>query len=150
MLLTLLGTGRAEAQAVQTEPKGQEAEDPALVAEEQKILSDNIAAAEAWLKLIDSGNYAESWETASTTFKLTIGKDEWVKAEEKLRKPLGALVSRKLLEQLPKQNPKGLPAGYYMVLVYQTDFTNRPKANELLTMALESDGKWRTLTYQAR
>lgn len=121
-----------------------------LTPEEQKILADNAADALRWLALIDQGRYAESWDAASKTFQLTIKRDEWVKAEEKLRRPLGAVVSRTLLQQLPKQNPKGLPEGYYMVLVYQTDFANRPKANELVTMALESDGKWRVLTYQAR
>lgn len=144
---TLLCSGRADAQAVQT---AQQPTQAVLTPEEQKILTDNADAAAAWLKLLDEGKFGESWDVASKTFQLTIGKDEWIKAEDKLRKPLGALVSRTLLQQLPKQNPKGLPEGYYMVLVYQTDFSNRPKANELLTMVLESDGRWRALTYQAR
>ena len=121
-----------------------------LTPDEQKILTDNAQAANAWLKLIDEGKFGESWDAGSKTFQLTIKRDEWIKAEEKLRKPLGTVVSRKLLQQLPKENPKGLPAGYYMVLIYETDFSNRPKANELLTMVLESDKQWRTLTYQAR
>lgn len=121
-----------------------------LTPEEQQFMEDNAAASLSWLKLIDAGNYAGSWDAASTTFKLTIKRDEWVKAMEKLRKPLGTVVSRTLLQQLPKQNPKGLPEGYYMVLVYQTDFSDRPKANELVTMILESDRKWRVLTYTAR
>lgn len=146
LLLTLVGSGSAQEQAPVAAPAGQ----TPLTAEEQKILSDNAAAALQWLNLIDQGKYGESWDYASKTFQLTITKNEWTKAEEKLRRPLGTVVSRTLLQQLPKQNPKGLPEGYYMVLVYQTNFSNRPNANELLTMILESDGQWRVLTYQAR
>lgn len=148
MLLT--GSALAADGAVGTAPAGTTTGQPALTAEEQKILTDNANAALSWLKLIDDGHYAESWDAGSKTFQLTIGRNEWVKAMEKLRKPLGTVVQRTLLQQLPKQNPKGLPEGYYMVLVYQTNFSNRPQANELVTMQLESDGRWRTLTYQAR
>lgn len=144
MLLTFSGAAEAQV-AAPAAPQQQ-----ALTPEEQKILADNAADALKWLTLIDQGKYGESWDAASKTFQLTINRNEWIKAEEKLRKPLGTVVSRQLLQQLPKQNPKGLPEGYYMVLVYQTNFTNRPNANELVTMALESDGRWRVLTYQAR
>lgn len=148
LLLTLASNAGAQESAVMAPPANPQAQ--GLTAEEQKILADNAADALRWLTLIDQGRYGESWDAASKTFQLTINRNEWIKAEEKLRKPLGAVVARQLLQQLPKQNPKGLPEGYYMVLVYQTDFANRPKANELVTMVLESDGRWRVLTYQAR
>jgi Protein of unknown function (DUF4019) len=151
MLLTLLGSAAADERAATAAPTdNKEPKNAALTAEEQKILADNAAAALSWLQLVDNGKYEDSWNAASKTFQLTIAKNEWGKAMEKLRTPLGRVVSRTLLQQLPKQNPKGLPEGYYMVLVYQTDFTDRHKANELLTMVLESDGRWRVLTYQAR
>ncbi|MCE5318253.1 MAG: DUF4019 domain-containing protein [Parachlamydia sp.] len=147
LLLTLASHAGAQEPAVMAPPSPQA---QGLTPEEQKILADNAADALRWLQLVDQGKYGESWDAASKTFQLTIGRNEWIKAEEKLRKPLGAVVARQLLQQLPKQNPKGLPEGYYMVLVYQTDFAGRPKANELVTMVLESDGRWRVLTYQAR
>lgn len=147
MLLALAGSAGAQ---VAAPPAPANPQQQGLTPEEQKILADNAADALHWLNLIDQGQYGESWDAASKTFQLTINRNEWIKAEEKLRKPLGAVVNRQLLQQLPKQNPKGLPEGYYMVLVYQTDFANRAKANELVTMVLESDGRWRVLTYQAR
>lgn len=120
-----------------------------VTADEAKDLKDSLASAESWLKIVDSGNYGESWNTASNTFKFTIKKDEWIKAEEKLRQPLGRLISRKLVEQRPAKNPKGLPAGDYMVIYFKTSYTNRPEANELITLVKSDDGVWRVLTYHS-
>lgn len=114
-----------------------------------KDLADTASVAAQWLKLIDDGKYGDSWDFGSKTFQFTIKRDEWVKAQEKLRQPLGKLSSRKLIEQRTAKNPKGLPAGDYMVLYYKSSFSNRPEANELVTMVRESDGNWRVLTYHA-
>jgi hypothetical protein len=113
-------------------------------------LKDSVAAANQWLSLVDSGHYPESWDAGAVTFKFTITRPEWTKAMEKLRQPLGTVTSRELLEQRTAKDPKGLPAGEYMVLYYKTAFSNRPDANELITEVKESDGKWRVLTYHAR
>lgn len=120
-----------------------------VAADEAQDLRDSLAAAESWLKIVDSGDYGASWDAASNTFKFTIQKAEWVKAEDKLRKPLGKLISRKLIEQRPAKNPKGLPAGDYMVIYFKTSFANRPEANELVTLVKSDDGIWHVLTYHS-
>lgn len=120
--------------------------DPVL----QANLRDSAIAADKWLKLLDNGDYGSSWDAGAVTFKFTISKSEWTKAMQKLRQPLGSVQSRTLLEQRTAENPKGLPAGHYMVLFYKTAFANRPNGNELVTMVQESDGSWRVLTYQGR
>lgn len=120
-----------------------------VAADEAQDLRDSLASAENWLKVVDAGNYGESWNAASNTFKFTIKKDEWIKAEEKLRKPLGKLISRKLVEQRPAKNPKGLPAGDYMVIYFKTVYANRHEANELVTLVKSDDGVWRVLTYHS-
>lgn len=120
-----------------------------VAADEAQDLRDSLAAAESWLKIVDSGNYGDSWSAASNTFKFTIKKDEWIKAEDKLRKPLGKLISRKMIEQRPAKNPKGLPAGDYMVIYFKTSYSNRPEANELVTLVKSDDGVWRVLTYHS-
>lgn len=107
----------------------------------------NVAA--QWLKLLDDGRYDDSWDYASPIFQFTIKKNEWNKAQQKLRAPFGRLISRQLVQQMPAKDPKGLPKGDYMVLGYQSAFSNRPEVRELVTMVKDSDGKWRVLTYQA-
>lgn len=114
-----------------------------------QAFDDTANVAAQWLKLLDDGRYNDSWDYASQIFQFTIKKDEWNKAQQKLRAPFGRLISRQLVQQSPAKDPKGLPKGNYMVLGYQSSFSNRPQVRELVTMVIESDGKWRVLTYQA-
>lgn len=127
------------AAAQETEPKV--AADPSL--------EQSAKAADAWLKLMDEGNYDETWDKSSATLELLIPKSHWKSLMSALRKPFGSVRSRKLIEQRPAFNPAGLPKGEYMVLVYSTSFSSRPNAHELVTMVKESDGNWKVLTYQA-
>lgn len=115
----------------------------------EKYVADSQKVVDAWLLLADQGRYGESWDAGSTTFKMTISRNEWIKAMETLRRPLGAVRSRKIIDIGNAENPKGLPQGEYMVYFYETQFDHKPKASELLTLVLESDNQWRLLTYQA-
>lgn len=130
------------------QPSGQVL-DAAAQAKLDQDLADTANVGSQWLKLVDEGKYGDSWDFGSKTFQFTIKRDEWIKAQNEIRKPYGSLVSRKLVDQRTAKDPKGLPAGEYMVLIYESSFSNHPKAGELLTMVKESDGKWRPLTYQA-
>jgi hypothetical protein len=123
-------------------------DDQSLNAQQQRITESQIAT-EAWLALLDKGEYGQSWDQASLIFRNTITKDEWIKAMGKLRKPLGNLISRTILDIRTATNPKGLPVGEYMVFVYHSSFSNRSSANELVTLVQENNGQWKVLTYQA-
>ncbi len=116
----------------------------------EEDLKNGIAAAEAWLNLIDQGKYDNSWEVGALSFQLTISKKEWNKAMESIRKPLGSVSSRQLQEKRVANDPKGLPKGEYLVLYYKTAFLNQADANELLTLQKQSNGQWKILTYHVR
>src|SRR5438045_1377718 len=51
------------------------------------------SAAEQWLKLVDSGAYDQSWQTASEIFKLRVSKEQWGKGhpDHPVTFPSGAL-----------------------------------------------------------
>lgn len=130
---------------------------PAQPANQQAISDDaklqqNIEMSQAetlaWLGLVDKGQYGDSWSRGSLMFRNTIKKDEWIKAMEKIRKPLGALVARSNLDIRTAKDPHGLPAGDYMVFFYKSSFAHQNEAFELVTLVQESDGQWRVLTYQ--
>lgn len=55
-----------------------------------------VAAATAWLTLIDNGNYGDSWEAAAAYFKGAITREYWEQTLTAVRKPLGAVISREL------------------------------------------------------
>lgn len=110
-------------------------------------LEASAMATQAWLDKVDKGHYGESWDNASELLKLTMTKDDWEKLMEKTRKPLGAVKSRQVVDQRVAKNPKGLPAGDYIVMVYKTVFAKKADATELVTLFLQ-DGSWHVLTYQ--
>jgi len=114
----------------------------------KKYVADSQAATNSWLALVDQGKYGESWDAASKTMQWTIKRDEWIKNLDGVRKPLGAVKSREILDVRTATNPQGLPQGEYMIFVYNTSFANKDKAYELVTLIQENDGSWRVLTYQ--
>lgn len=131
----------------ETQPAPQPAPQAPAHPDEPQNMKASAEAADAWLKLLDEGKFAESWDAASKIFKMTLNKNEWILFSDNIRKPLGSLKERKVGAQDAAYNPKGLPEGEYMVIAYRTGFSNSD-AKELLTLVRESDGQWRILTYQ--
>jgi hypothetical protein len=101
-----------------------------------------------WLKTVDDGNYGGSWDQSSAVMKLTMPKDEWIEMLNSMRKPLGSVITRTVADQRTAKDPKGLPPGDYVVMFYNTSFSGRPKANELVTLYFDA-GEWGVMTYQA-
>lgn len=116
----------------------------------EAVNQPSLDSAKQWLELVDKGEYSKSWKTGSLTFKLTISEQHWNQIMKAIREPLGSLVSREPIEQRPAVNPKGLPQGNYMVIIFKTKFQKKQDAHELVTLVQESDGNWRVLTYQVQ
>ncbi|MEZ4599937.1 MAG: DUF4019 domain-containing protein [Syntrophotaleaceae bacterium] len=106
-------------------------------------------AAMQWVKLIDEGNYAESWEKAAPAFKESISKEEWVKSLEAVRKPLGQVQSRNLRSSAETTSLPDAPEGEYLVMEFDTSYQNNPSAIETIT-ATQIDGNWRIAGYYIR
>lgn len=47
-----------------------------------------VAAATAWLILIDNSKYGDSWEAAAAYFKGAVTKEAWLQTLTAVRKPL--------------------------------------------------------------
>lgn len=116
--------------------------------QEAAWMLESAQVANDYVDTIDKGNYAQSWTKGDQIFQHTITKEEWTKALNQSRKPLGKVISRKVKDQRPAMNPQGLPRGAYMVVEYDTSFEKAPLSGELLTLRRGSDGTWRVLTYQ--
>ncbi len=104
-------------------------------------------AAEAWLKLVDSGNYAQSWEQAANLMKTSVAKEQWQQILDSNRAPLGPLISRKLTSAEYKEGLPGAPAGQYVVLQYDSSFQHRSSVIETAAPTLDKDGTWRVSLY---
>ena len=104
-------------------------------------------SAQEWLSLVDAEKFAESWEDAAQYFNAAISQEQWGRSLEALRKPLGSLVSRKLLSAKYTRSLPGAPDGEYVVLQYQTSFANKKDAVETVTPMRDKDGQWRVSGY---
>ncbi len=102
----------------------------------------------SWLALLDKENYSESWDQSSSLMKSTIENQSWNQILQQTRKNLGKVISRTIVDKRIAKNPKDLPPGNYLVMVYKTQFKNKASALELVTLFLEND-QWRTVTYQS-
>lgn len=109
----------------------------------------SLISAQAWLNLVDNGRYEESWDQGSSMLRRSVTKNEWKEILNVMRKSLGTVSRRAVVQQLPAQNPKNLPRGKYMVILYQTSFSSKSNVQELLTLSFES-GQWKVITYHAQ
>jgi Protein of unknown function (DUF4019) len=104
-------------------------------------------SSDAWLALVDSGKYADSWQEASQIFKAAVTKEQWQSALRGSRDPLGKLLSRKLKSATYSKTLPGAPDGEYVMIQYESSFEHKQSAVETVTPMLDKDGKWRVSGY---
>ena len=95
----------------------------------------------AWLKLVDKGDYAKAYQQTAPFFQQKISLDKWNEITAKLAKQLGKAGQRKLLMVKKLENLAGAPKGKYMALIYYPDFKPLPLAIELVIL-MQAKGKW--------
>jgi hypothetical protein len=118
---------------------------PVWPAEEPEDVAQTTA--EAWLKLVDQGEYAKSWEQAASLFKAAVTKQQWQQTVAGVRGPLGRLSSRSVKSRHYAEELPGAPDGKYVVLQFETVFENKASAVETVTPMLDPDGVWRVSGY---
>lgn len=95
--------------------------------------------ARRWLAIVDSFRWDESWNQSSAYFRSQITAAQWAAKVDPVRRPLGAVVSRKLkkvqTEGLPRQ-----PVGEYVIVQFQTNFAVRANTIETVVLAHEQSG----------
>jgi len=104
-------------------------------------------AAEAWMPLWDAGKYDESYDALAEDTKQSIPKRQWFVYWSAVRKPLGKLKSRKLIEAEYIKSLRGLPDREGAVLRYDSSFENKESVVETFGMMREKDGSWRVANY---
>lgn len=103
-------------------------------------------AAESWLKLVDGGKHAESWDAAAALFQAAVSREQWIQALGAVRPPLGELVSRRVKSRTFSKTLPGAPDGEYVVIQYESTFGKKAAAVETVTL-VGADGAWRVGGY---
>lgn len=99
-----------------------------------------VEVAQAWLALLDAGDWDASYAATGTAFRQLNTPDAWAQASRHARVPLGAVQRRVLatVDLLPAP-----PAGYTVVR-FTTRFANRAQAVETVSLDRD-DGAWRVV-----
>lgn len=106
-----------------------------------------IEKADAWLTLVDSGEYKASWRAAADYLKGNVDEQKWVQTMTTVRKPMGALLARKIKStQYRTMMPHSLK-GKYLIIDYKSSFSNKKAVVESITQMMEKDGNWRVAGY---
>ena len=104
-------------------------------------------SSDAWLAIVDSGKYAQSWDETAQSFKAAVTKEQWQTALDASRAPQGKVVSRKIKSAAYAKNPPNAPEGEYVLIQYETNFEHKSGAVETVVPNLDKDGKWRVSGY---
>jgi Protein of unknown function (DUF4019) len=113
----------------------------------QAAVEQAAKAADAWLKLLDSGDYRACYQQSSQIVKDQLSEDAFVQQFSAALKPLGAVVSRKLKVAQYATSLPGAPDGRYVVIQYDSSFANKKSATETVTPMVDKDGQWRVSGY---
>ncbi len=105
-----------------------------------------MEAVESWLKLVDSGKYAQSWDAAAKLFQDNVPKSDWKKSLEATLSPLGKVVSREVIAQHYLTQIPGGPDGEYVIVQFNSVFEHKKETMESITPLVE-DGVWKVSGY---
>ncbi len=105
-----------------------------------------INSATTWLKVVDAGNYAESWSQSGPMFQRQLSTQEWEKALTRVRSPLGKTLTRRVKTSSERNSLPGAPDGEYVVVDIETSFQNKKAALETVTVQKSGD-QWQVVGY---
>jgi len=117
---------------------------------EESVDQEALTALQAWLPLMDAGRYAESWDAAAESFRNAGTRADWVEKSEKVRRPLGAMISRTFANMQQTKVFPGMPDGSYWLVELDSSFSGLKSAAETVVFAREKDGQWRVISYLIR
>ncbi len=121
-----------------TLPEPKQDDDPATQQKKQAALT----AAQAWLKLVDAGEYGDAWEACAELTRKADDRQTLVTAYTRLFQSTGKLESRKLLTNKYTEEE----GQEFVNIQYDTQFT-RTRVTETVALIREKDKKWRVSGY---
>lgn len=113
---------------------------PTPMTAEVTVNSEVVDSARQWLALGDQRHWDESYRATGASFRKLNTAKVWAAVCEKVRTPLGAMVSRTFVSE---ENLPAPPYGYEVVK-FRTRFANKPEALETVTLDREGDS-WRVV-----
>lgn len=118
-----------------------------MSAQEKAVEQMGVKDADSWVGLVDSGQYAKSWEEAAPVFQAAVTADQWAATLKRVREPLGKVRTRIVQSATRTSKLPGVPDGDYVVILYETSFEHKETGQETVFLSRERDKEWRVAGY---
>ncbi|WP_290606944.1 DUF4019 domain-containing protein [Janthinobacterium sp.] len=119
---------------------------PAMAQETKEVAAARLAA-ESWLKRMDAGDTAATWDSSAASLRSEMSKSSWKMVVTAVHWPLGEFKSRKLKSAALQKAPAGKPGQDKVVIDYVSQFENKANVQETVTTVLEKDSVWKVSGY---
>lgn len=117
------------------------------LAEADEVEQVALGVAQSWLAMVDSGDYEASWNQSSVLFQNTYDKQQWARIAKEIRDPIGTVVERSLRSANYSTSVPNAPEGEYVVILFDSKFSNQKSVTEAIFPMRGEDGKWRVGGY---
>ncbi|MGH7551238.1 MAG: DUF4019 domain-containing protein [Gemmatimonadota bacterium] len=118
--------------------------------EADSAFAQAMPAAKEWLALLDSDQYAQSWQEATPRFQEALPMEEWEQRAAEARDPLEPFGARTLVSIQFATLAPDLGPGRYVVLQYLTPVGEGRSAIETVSLERQPEGDWRIAGYFVR
>lgn len=120
----------------------------AAPARTQTAEQDAARAMDAWLALIDAGEYAAALEAAAPSLRAAVPAATWSASLRQARSTFsGAVTARTVSHAEAVDTLPGVPRGAYVRMRFATSFSGGAAATETVVAARGDDGAWRAIGY---
>ena len=113
----------------------------------KQISEKSLFAAAEFLLLVDTEEYAKSWEVTSGTLKKMLTQEAWNERITKIRTFLGPVIERTRYDVSYTDSASDVPAGEYVIMTFISRFELRERVTETITLLLADNGQWQVVGY---
>ena len=112
-----------------------------------QISEKSLRAAAHFLFLVDTEEYAKSWEVSSETLKKMLTQEAWNEQITKIRIFLGPIIERVQQDISYTDSASDVPPGEYVIMTFISRFELRERVTETITLLLGDDDRWQVVGY---
>ena len=115
-----------------------------------QVSEKSVMAAAQFLFLVDTEEYAKSWEVSSENLKEMLSQKVWHEKIAKIRSFLGPIVERIHHDISYTDSADNVPSGEYVVMTFVSKFELRDRVTETVTLMLGDNEQWQVAGYFLR
>ena len=112
-----------------------------------QISEKTVHAASQFLFLVDTEEYAKSWDVSSASLKKMLTQETWRERITKIRTSLGQIVERYQHKITYTDTASDVSSGKYVIVTFLSKFELRERVTETITLLLDDDNQWQVVGY---